>query len=112
MSGTEFFRYSSPINRSPKPTKNSPELRHPGRLQNEIKTPTPIIGRAMSASENLKPRIAINHAVVVVPRFAPIITPIASRNVSSPALTKLTTITVVTVELCTDIVTSVPEKSP
>lgn len=112
MSGTEFLRYSSPMNSSPKPTRNSPALCQPARLQNETTTPTPIIGSAMSARENLKPKIAISHAVVVVPKFAPIITPIASRRVSRPALTKLTTITVVTVELWTVMVMNVPEKSP
>ena len=37
-------------------------------------------------------------AVSVVPRFAPIITPIDSTRVNSPALTKLTTMTVVAEE--------------
>ena len=56
--------------------------------------------------------MAIIHAVVVVPRFAPIITPILSRKVRSPAFTKLTTITVVAVEDWIAVVTSAPEKTP
>ena len=41
-----------------------------------------------------KPDIETNHAVAVVPIFVPIITDIACLRVSSPALTKPTTITV------------------
>ena len=40
------------------------------------------------------------HAVIVVPIFAPIITPTACTSVNTPALTKPTTITVVAPELC------------
>ena len=43
----------------------------------------------------LKPSHATSQAVTVVPILAPIITPIACESVSSPAFTKLTTITVV-----------------
>jgi len=42
-----------------------------------------------------KPKKAINHAVNVVPIFAPIMILMASNKLSIPALTKLTTITVV-----------------
>ena len=66
----------------------------------------------MLESETLKPMRAITQAVVVVPRFAPIITPIASFSVSSPALTKLTTITVVSDDDCTAVVISVPDIIP
>ena len=58
----------------------------------------PIAGSAILLILNLKPRIATNHPVIVVPIFAPIIMPIDSVRVSNPALTKLTTITVVAEE--------------
>ena len=51
-----------------------------------------------TAISNLKPRIEIIQAVTVVPILAPMITPIACERVSSPALTKLTTSTVVALE--------------
>ena len=94
------------------PTISSPALRHPGRLQNAIATPTPTMGRAMSAMENLNPSAAIIHAVVVVPRFAPIITPIPSRKVKRPAFTNPTTIIVVAAEACITVVITHPENTP
>ena len=112
MSGTEDFKKSRPISRRPRPTNNSPVLRHPGFLQNDIITPNPTSGSASDESSSLKPRAAIIQAVVVVPRFAPIITPILSRKVSKPAFTKLTTITVVAEDDCITAVTRVPEKTP
>ena len=51
-------------------------------------------------------------AVIVVPMFAPIITPMAWARVSSPALTKPTTITVVALEDWTSAVTPSPESIP
>jgi hypothetical protein len=54
----------------------------------------------------------IIHAVIVVPMFAPIMTEIACANVRRPALTKLTVITVVAVELCTAAVTKTPVSIP
>ena len=56
-----------------------------------------MIGNAILARLNL-PTTAMIQAVSVVPRFAPIITPIDSTRVNSPALTKLTTMTVVAEE--------------
>ncbi len=47
---------------------------------------------------NLNPSNEMIHAVTVVPILAPIITPIACDSVSSPALTRLTTRTVVALE--------------
>ena len=47
---------------------------------------------------NLKPKRDIIHAVTVVPIFAPIITPTDCTRDKSPALTKLTTITVVALD--------------
>lgn len=60
---------------------------------------------------NEKPADII-HAVSVVPMFAPMMTLIACANVSSPADTKLTVITVVAVEDCTAAVTNVPVSIP
>ena len=49
---------------------------------------------------------------MVVPMLAPIITPAACINVISPAFTKLTTITVVALELWITAVTIVPTSTP
>ncbi len=57
--------------------------------------PKPTSGKAMVLILTLKPRMVINHAVIVVPILAPIITLIDSVNVNNPALEKLTTIKVV-----------------
>ena len=89
---------SNAIKSKPNPTRNSPKFFTEVFLTKLKKTPTPTIGSATFESENLNPSHAITHAVVVVPKFAPIITPIASLSVKSPALTKPTTITVVTVD--------------
>lgn len=112
MSGMEDFRKSRPMSSRPRPTKSSPVLLHPGRLQNDTATPAPTSGRASDESSSLNPRAAIIHAVVVVPRFAPIMTPMLSRRVRSPAFTKLTTITVVADDDCITAVTRVPENTP
>ena len=52
------------------------------------------------------------HAVTVVPMLAPIITEIAVASPSRPAFTKLTSIRVVAVELCTRAVTPIPVRIP
>ena len=56
--------------------------------------------------------IAIIHAVSVVPMLAPIITDMACANVSKPALTKDTVMTVVAVDDWTETVTSIPVRTP
>lgn len=61
---------------------------------------------------DLETEIDIIQAVTVVPMLAPIITEIACPKVSNPAFTKLTVITVVAVEDCTEAVTNVPVNSP
>ena len=58
--------------------------------KNNITAPMKIIGYAYSPTS-----IPIVKAVTVVPILAPIITPIAWRNVINPALTSPTVITVV-----------------
>ena len=54
----------------------------------------------------------IIHAVSVVPILAPIMTEIACANVSKPAFTNDTVITVVAVDDCTEAVTRVPVSIP
>jgi hypothetical protein len=57
-----------------------------------------IAGKAKSVILILNPMREIIQAVIVVPIFAPIITPIAWTNVSKAAFTKPTTNTVVAEE--------------
>ena len=61
----------------------------------EKRKPKSINGTASIEISALKPNQETIHAVTVVPILAPMITPIACTKVSKPALTKLTTITVV-----------------
>ena len=60
----------------------------------------------------LKPNAEIIQAVTVVPMLAPIITPMDCERVSSPAFTKLTTITVVAEDDWISAVISTPVKTP
>ena len=60
----------------------------------------------------LKPNHDTIHAVTVVPILAPIITPIACASVRSPALTKLTTMTVVADDDCMIVVIPNPVMTP
>ena len=69
-------------------------------------------GRANAAISTLNPKIEIIHAVTVVPILAPIMTPMDCESVNNPALTKLTTITVVAEEDCTSAVISTPVNTP
>lgn len=55
-------------------------------------------GRAIAVIFILKPINATSHPVTVVPMFAPKMIPIDCCRVKSPALTKLTSITVVALE--------------
>jgi hypothetical protein len=68
-------------------------------------------GHTKSVMLNEKPADMI-HAVNVVPMLAPIMMEIACASVSRPALTKLTVMTVVAVEDCTDAVTKAPVSIP
>ncbi len=58
----------------------------------------PEVGERKAAMSTLNPKIEIIHAVTVVPILAPMMTLMYSARVNSPALTKLTTITVVAEE--------------
>ncbi len=70
-----------------------------------------MIGRAILAMLNL-PTAAMIQAVKVVPRLAPMMMPIDSTSVRRPALTKLTTITVVAEDDCSRPVVIKPVKTP
>ncbi len=77
------------------------------RLLEQISTiPIKNAGHTKSVMLNEKPADII-HAVSVVPMFAPMITEMACTNVSNPAFTKLTVITVVAVDDCTAAVMNV-----
>ena len=77
---------------------NSPMLFLLLLLDMKKTNPTAINGIARTDMSAENPRSEISQAVTVVPIFAPIITPIALVRESSPAFTKLTTITVVALE--------------
>ena len=81
-------------------------------LENVNAKPKPTNGKAMALILTLNPRIVINHAVMVVPILAPIITLIDSVRVSSEALEKLTTIKVVAEEDCITDVIEKPVRIP
>jgi hypothetical protein len=74
--------------------------------------PIPTDGRAIEAIFMLKPINETIHAVVVVPIFAPMITPIDWVRLRSPALTKDTTITVVAEDDWIIVVTAAPVSTP
>ena len=67
---------------------------------------------AKAAMSTLNPNAEMIHAVTVVPILAPIITPIDCDKVNNPALTKLTTITVVAEEDWISAVMSTPVSTP
>ena len=65
-------------------------------------------GRSKKPEPPLSPSRVIIHAVTVVPMLAPMMTATALLSESKPALTKLTTITVVAEEDWMAVVTAVP----
>lgn len=112
-SGIEDFNKSSPIKRKAKPKINSP-IDFLLLLDEKISgIAIPINGIERTLIENFpNPNKEINQAVAVVPIFAPIITPIDCTKLSSPAFTKLTTITVVADDDCMSAVTKSPVSTP
>jgi len=91
------------MNSRPRKIRANPTIISPHDLlrlifENSSGIDKPIRGRLRALILILNPKIDIIQAVTVVPILAPIITPIDSNNESSPALTKLTTITVVAEE--------------
>ena len=94
-SGTDFDKRSSPINKIENPTINSPQdflFEFDENINGKLMASN---GSAKTLIFTLKPINETIHAVTVVPILAPIITLMASVNDNMPALTKLTTITVV-----------------
>ena len=70
------------------------------------------IGRLKPPALSPRPKRVMIHAVTVVPMLAPMMTATAPASDSRPALTKLTTITVVADELWMAAVTAVPVRMP
>ena len=68
-------------------------------------------GKTTSVRSKLYPKEII-HAVSVVPMLAPMMMEIACANVSKPALTKDTVMTVVAEDDCTVHVTNIPVSIP
>ena len=111
-SGTDSFINESPRNNSEKPTISSPIFLRWSFLELEKRKPNNISGTARIEMSALKPSHETIHAVTVVPMLAPMITPIACARVKRPALTKLTTITVVADEDCMIVVIPNPVITP
>ena len=86
------------MKRKEKPKMNSPMDLRELFCEKRSGTPTARRGSAKAAISTLNPKTEMSQAVTVVPTLAPIITPMDCPRVSSPAFTKLTTITVVAEE--------------
>ena len=97
-SGTLFFISERPRKSRENPITSSLMLRSFSLFERLSTNPRAISGTAMMDMSALNPNTAMIQAVIVVPMFAPIITPIAWASDSRPALTKPTTITVVALE--------------
>ena len=95
---TEVCTMLSPRNIIAKPIIIIPRLLRFLLLPIVMINPTAISGTATVATPPENPTRANNQADTVVPLLAPIMTPILWARVSSPALTKLTTIRVVAAE--------------
>ena len=87
-------------------------LRNLSFLERLMMNPRPISGTARAEMSALKPKTAMIHAVMVVPMFAPMMTPIACPRVRRPALTNPTTITVVALDDWIAAVTPKPVRTP
>ena len=81
------------------------------KMKNRL-TAASSIGRLKPSALPPRPNRVIIHAVTVVPILAPMMTATAPANERSPALTKLTTITVVADELWMTAVTVMPVRMP
>ena len=112
-SGMASCRSCRPISRTASPMMNS--LRDFILLRFIIMKGRAAAARA-SGSTNLPNESpmpsSIIHEVMVVPMLAPITTAMAPARLSSPELTKLTTITVVADDDCTAAVTAAPVRMP
>src|SRR5262245_62836696 len=83
---------------SPKPARIAPHARNRRRATSHNRAPPPTRGIAAEAILMRNPKIATSHGVDVVPRVAPIVSPIACENVTRRALTKPITVGLVGVE--------------
>ena len=101
-----------PKNKRPKPIRAWPMFLLRLRFVSVRKNPAPKIGIAKAAILKLKPKIETIQAVIVVPMLAPKITPTDCCKVKRPALTKVTTITVVAPDDWITIVMIRPVKRP
>ena len=102
----------NPMKRKEKPKINSPTDLRELFCEKINKMPKANNGKAKAETSTWKPNAEITQAVTVVPILAPMMTLMDWANVSSPALTKLTTITVVADEDCTRAVINEPVKTP
>ena len=111
-SGALDCRKESPMKRKENPKINSPTDLRLLFCEKSNGMPKASKGKAKAAISTLKPNAEIIQAVTVVPMLAPIITPMDWESVNSPALTKLTTITVVAEDDCTKAVINTPVNTP
>ena len=97
-SGTESLRKLSPRKSMAKPMIISPMFLRFCDLNIMKAKPMPIRGMERVDISAVKPSKDMSHEVTVVPILAPMMTPTACVRLRSPALTKLTIITVVALE--------------
>lgn len=102
---------SIPKNKKPKPANTVPYVLYWRGAIICANTPMPTIGNENAAKLTLKPINEMIHPVLVLPMFAPIMTPIDCANVNNPALTKPIVKSVVAVDDCTSTVMTIPENS-
>ena len=100
----------SPMNSNASPITTSPVIFFfcPFAIVNT--NPIAISGYVMNLSAPSKPANAIIQVVNEAPMFAPMMTRIACVNASTPALTKLTTVTVAALEDSANVVIQNPER--
>ena len=91
---------------------NSPTDLRELRYENSSGTPKASRGKANAEMSTWKPKAEIIQAVTVVPILAPMMTLMDCDKVSKPALTKLTTMTVVAEEDWTRAVINMPVNTP
>ena len=101
-----------PTKISPNPARAKPAWAHLPWVNSRRLAPTKISGSITVLNFSLKPRIATNHPVIVVPTLAPKIMPRAAEKLISPALTKPMVATVVALEDCKIAVVAAPVNAP
>src|SRR5262245_865079 len=103
------WRKSIPVKISPKPARIAPNERVRPRVISQSNAPMPSIGIAADEILNRRPKSATSQIVEVVPSVAPTIIPVASANVTRPALTKPMTVRMAAVEDWITAVKSAPD---